>query len=282
MASTQDIFDPILNGDIDAVRALLYADPGLVHARRTVDDDGSPVKGFHGESALGAATRAGRLEIIRLLLERGAELYDISRWGYPAVFFATEPRIRDYLLSADGDVNHRPTSAPTYGLGADVNLAAREGWARIVRQHLERDPLAVHRRGVIGETPLHWAAHNGHVEVVTMLLDAGATIEANEIGLYGGKPLHWAAEHAPAVVRFLLDRGAEVDARNVMDNEMKGYTPLIMGAGEPEDCVACARFLLDAGADVNATADDGTTPLKRAVERGARGIEALLRERGAS
>jgi hypothetical protein len=44
-----------------------------------------------------------------------------------------------------------------------------------VRKHIERDPLSVHQRGWIGDTPLHWPSHNNNVEIVTMLLDAGAT-----------------------------------------------------------------------------------------------------------
>jgi hypothetical protein len=32
----------------------------------------------------------------------------------------------------------------------------RQGWVEIVRKHIERDPLAVHQRGWIGDTPLHW------------------------------------------------------------------------------------------------------------------------------
>jgi ankyrin repeat protein len=43
---------------------------------------------------------------------------------------------------------------------------------------------------------LHWPAHNGFVEIVEVLLDAGAAIDADEINCYGGKPLHWASEHA--------------------------------------------------------------------------------------
>jgi ankyrin repeat protein len=57
----------------------------------------------------------------------------------------------------------------------------RQGWVEIVRKHIERDPLAVHQRGWIGDTPLHWPSHNNHAEIVTMLLDAGAVVEADEI-----------------------------------------------------------------------------------------------------
>ena len=270
MANTQDIFAPIDAGDVGAVRELLDADPGLVHVRRVRAKDGSVVMGFASESALGAAARAGHLEIVKLLVERGAEVYGVAQWGYPAVFHAhsSQPHVVDFLLSQDGDGKHRPTAAPTYGLGVDINLAARAGWVDIVRKHIERDPLAAHQRGVIGETPLHWSAHNGQVEIVELLIGAGANIEADEIGLYGGKPLHWAAEHEPATVRVLLRHGVQVDSRNHMNNSMRDVTPLIMCAMQPEDCADCARMLLEAGADGHATDAKGKTATAWAIDRG--------------
>jgi len=77
--------------------------------------------------------------------------------------------------------------------------------ARSSQDDVERDPMAVYRRGCIGESVLHWSAHNG--------TSSGAfparqrrPIEADEIGLYGGKPLHWGSEHAPKSVKLLLER----------------------------------------------------------------------------
>jgi ankyrin repeat protein len=134
--------------------------------------------------------------------------------------------------------------------------------------HVERDPLAVYRRGCIGESVLHWPAHNGHVEVVRYLLDSGALIEADEIGLYGGKPLHWAAEHEPPSVALLLERGANPNARNLKQNEFEGYTPLHMMARQREQELECARLLLAAGADPALKDARGHTPLDVARANG--------------
>ena len=156
-------------------------------------------------------------------------------------FWKKQQHVVDYFL---GEAATHPTMAgcPTYGLGIDVNLAARNGWLELVRSHVEKDKLAVHRRGVIGETPLHWAGHNGFVEVVRVLLDGGADIEADEIGCYGGKPLHFASEHEPEVVRLLLERGADVNSRNVLaGGDFEGATPLIMLARQHNDCPSAPR-----------------------------------------
>ena len=64
--------------------------------------------------------------------------------------------------------------------------------------------------------------------------------------------MHAAAIGSPEAVKFLLDKGADVNARNELD-----ATPLILGAGNPEK----ARMLVEKGADVNAHSKLGRTPL---------------------
>lgn len=274
------IFAAITAGDLGAVRRLLDADPAAAHARQlTRTEQGAIAPGHAWPTALQRAAEAGHLEIIRLLVARGAELYETAEWGYPAVFhaaYAKKPGVIEYFLG-EGARDGRMRGAPTYGLGIDVNLAARLGWTEIVRGHLACDPLAVHRRGVIGETPLHWSAHNDHLEIVEALLEAGADVEADEIGLYGGKPLHWAAEHAPRIVKLLLDRGARVDSRNKMPGDLEGCTPLIMCARQHNDCAECAELLLAAGADPQAVDGEGKNALDRAAAGGHAKVEAVLR-----
>ena len=116
-----------------------------------------------------------------------------------------------------------------------------------------------------------------------MLLEAGANIEADEINCYGGKPLHWASEHAPACVRVLLERGADVNSRNrKTDTEFYGMTPLIMNATQKDDCSEVTELLTSAGADVTAVDAKGKTALGHARERGLTRIQEVLRWHGAA
>lgn len=272
--ATQTIIEAIAQGDLDTVRSLLDADPMLVHARHADPDR-------HHWTALQFAASEGHLEICRLLVDRGAEVYTNPMNTYPPVIQAAwkgRQDVVDYFLKeipekADG----------TNRLGVAINLAAREDWSDIVRKHIEADPLSVHQRGWIGDTPLHWPAHNGNVEIVEMLLDAGADIEADETNCYGGKPLHWASEHEPKTVEVLLKRGALVDSRNERaESDLFGMTPLIMNATQKNDCSEVAELLLAAGADIHAVDAQGRTALAHATQRNLTRIPEVLRRNGAT
>ena len=266
---TQSIFPFILDGDIGELCRMLDRDPGLVHARHAAPE-------FRHWTALQYAAAKGQLPVCKLLIERGAEVYTNPMNTYPPVIQAAwngHQDIVDYFLyeipeKAEG----------TNKVGVTINLAARQGWLDLVRKHIAADPLSVHQRGWIGDSPLHWPAHNGFVGIVELLLDAGAAIDADEINCYGGKPLHWASEHSPRTVEVLLRRGADVNSRNLKaDSAFYGMTPLIMNATQKDDCEEVTGLLLQAGADPCAVDSKGKTAMDHASERGLRRIEGVLR-----
>ncbi len=269
----EDFRQLIRAGEVDRVEHALNAEPELLH----VSD---PTGEFWEErTALHCAARWANLDLVKLLVNRGAEVYSNPYSSYPAVFIAAgyakdEPQaqqIVDYFL------NEIPDKAEgTLGTGATIHIAARLGFADVVRKHLELDPLTVHQRGWLGDTPLHWSCHNGHEEIVRLLLDAGADIEADEINCYGGKPLHWASEHEAHIVQLLLARGAEVDSLNRRhQSDLFGVTPLLMNALQRDDCAEVTQLLLAAGADVMAV-HQGRTALEIAREKGNTKIAAIL------
>jgi ankyrin repeat protein len=264
----------ITDGDLEGVRTQLDATTFLVHVRNP------DTEAWDQSTPLHTAAKQGHLEMSRFLVERGAEVYSNPMSTYPPVVIAAwnkKQEVVDYFLKDIPD-----KASGTNGLGVTINLAARQGWTDIVRQHIDADPLAVHQRGWIGDTPLHWPAHNGQVEIVEMLLDAGADINADEIGWAGGKPLHWASEHEPATVKVLLDRGADVNARNVKDgSDFRGFTPLMMNASQKNDCAEATELLIEAGADIHATDPNGRTALDIALEKGLSRISETLRKQGA-
>jgi ankyrin repeat protein len=100
------------------------------------------------------------------------------------------------------------------------------------------------------------------VELVRLLLDHKADIEATEEWT-GERPLHYAAFYGKTeTVRLLLERGAKLDAK---DKE-HSWTALHKAAycGRTE----VTKLLLEKGADVNARGELGQTPLDVARESG--------------
>ncbi|HEY0867094.1 MAG TPA: ankyrin repeat domain-containing protein [Fimbriimonas sp.] len=264
------LYTSIESGDEAAAVRLLKDHPDLAGAWRRTDYGG-------WESPLHVASKRDRLTVAKALVEAGAVIYAANPADYPPVFYAKSPEMTDYLLDASAKTDEG--LPPTYGIGIDIVLATREGMLDQVRRHLEKDPWAIMRRGCIGETVLHWPAHNDHVEIVRLLLDQGADIEADEIGLYGGKPAHWAAEHAPGSLRLLLEKGADPNARNLMRNDFAGYTPLHMAACQPNECIQCAELLLEAGADPALKDALGKTPYEVARDNGRTRMADFLASR---
>ena len=101
--------------------------------------------------------------------------------------------------------------------------AAKTGNVAAVKSLLASDPSLLEARDSDGSTPLHCATWKGHTDVVSVLLDAGADVNAvNQNTHWGTTPLH-AAAHAnqAAIAKLLLDRGADTKARDT-----EGHTPL--------------------------------------------------------
>lgn len=265
---TTQIFKAIDQSETNDLRAILKTDPGLVHARH-------PDPELYHWTTLQFAAARGRLAACKLLVDMGAEVYTNPKNTYPPVMQAAwgnHQEVVDFFLKEIPD-----KADGTNKLGITLNLAAREGWIDLVQKHLEADPLAVHQRGWIGDTCLHWPSHNNYVEILNLLLDAGADIEADENNWIGGKPLHWASEHAPGCVEVLLQRGAKVNSRNEMPGtKFYGMTPLIMNATQKDDCAEVCALLLDGGADIHAKDDAGKTALDWAQEMKLKRIKAVL------
>merc|ERR1711920_752538 len=69
------------------------------------------------------------------------------------------------------------------------------------------------QRGMMGDTPLARASHNGHFQTVKYLVEQGAEVDSVDIGDNTG--LHWAAMRGHVeVVKYLLDNGADKTIQN--------------------------------------------------------------------
>ena len=108
-------------------------------------------------------------------------------------------------------------------LGKLMIKAAKAGDVAAVRALLASDPSLLDARDTDGSTPLHCATWKGQTDVVSVLLEAGADVNAvNQNSHWGTTPLH-AAAHAnqAAIAKLLLGRGADTKAK-----DMEGRTPM--------------------------------------------------------
>ncbi|KAH9056837.1 ankyrin [Lactarius vividus] len=113
-------------------------------------------------------------------------------------------------------------------------------------------------------TPLHSAAFRGMLEIVKILLDHGAIVDAENDE--GKTPFNLVSQGWLEIAQMLITRGAIVDAAE----SNKGRTPLHLVSqrdycGEDVGCVGIARLLLERGVDVNARNKSKTTPLHSAA-----------------
>ncbi|XP_069671550.1 receptor-interacting serine/threonine-protein kinase 4-like [Periplaneta americana] len=113
----------------------------------------------------------------------------------------------------------------------------------------------------VGDTPLHWAAREGHVGVARLLIDAGAQLMV-KAGSNGHTPLHVVgfSENVEAMARLLVERGADLEAV-----EKHKQTPLHWAAGRWKSLPA-VQALVALGANMAARDDQNRTPLELARE----------------
>lgn len=153
-----------------------------------------------------------------------------------------------------------------------ILYAAETGNAAALRQLLKGGGRCEVVEPSLGRVPIHYAAKNGHLDCIKVLLEHGADIHSADIEDETALTLAAAWGHTDCV-RYLLEQGA-----NVNDCAVDG-TPLIYAAQRGnEDCV---RLLLERGACVNECVSYGKTALKAAVRCDSLSCIRLLVEHGA-
>jgi ankyrin repeat protein len=138
-----------------------------------------------------------------------------------------------------------------------IHDAARDGDVVVVTSLLNQG-VNIEDREPTGETPLISAALAGQTQIVILLLDRHASIDArNDRGL---TPLHAAAYGGHVdTVAALIEHGAAVD-----DNQNRYHTtPLIVAAEDGRTDIV--RLLIDKGANIEAAEVNGFTALSQAA-----------------
>ncbi len=232
--------------DHDGVRRLVEAvsagdEAGAAQALALGADPNVPAGPYRGP-VLAAAAASGHLRIVRLLLDAGASA------GH------TDPHTRSPLRAAVQEVH--PDVAELL----------------IERGALQSEPDV---RGSLLADAVAYAMHRPQpaaLVTLRLLLQRGLSMAPGEEA-----PIVLAVMRraAPAVLRLLLDHGAEPD------QQRSDGTPVLVLAARRGDHAA-VDVLLQSGADVDAADGQGRTALMHAVERDERAVVAVLLLAGAN
>jgi len=125
------------------------------------------------ETALMVASGGGNMEVVRYLIERGADINAKSCEGSTAIMPAVHRNRADIvglLISKGAKVNYAIETGYKF---TPLQLACQLGHVEIVKCLLDAG-ARVNVTATDGSTPLISAAFKGHHDVVQMLLDKGA------------------------------------------------------------------------------------------------------------
>ena len=254
------------------------------------DDAAVAAFGFRGRPApkdggaltpLVYAVRADDLDSVKVLLAAGADLNQVTGYGWSPLLVATQNRY--YRLGAYL-IDH----------GADVNLANQGGWTPLY--------LATDNRNIeSGDYPVR-KGDMDHLDFIKLLLDKGANVNARMKDSTETRTVftnQWLDENGATaflrasqsgdlvLMKLLLAHGADPKIDTVLH-----VTALEVAAGvgwvegityewSPEATLEAVKMLLDLGLDVNAQADTGRTALHGAAHKGRTDIIQVLVDHGA-
>lgn len=247
VAAFESAVDAIALGDAKALAELLRANPRVVRGRSARAHHATLLHytGANGVEDYRQRTPANIVEIADLLLDAGAEVDAVAdMYGHSATLSLAAGSVHPQrmgvqiplmaaLLERGAVIDGPPGSTnpvlsalrngrreaalflAARGAKLTVESAAGVGNAGLVQTYLAEGQADSKQL----EYGFAWACEYGHVDVAELLLAHGVEIN----GLYLGQTgLHWAAIGARIdVLKFLLDRGASTEARNVY-----GATPL--------------------------------------------------------
>ena len=154
------------------------------------------------------AIRADNASGVRSMIERGIDPNRQDEHGQTALLVAMRepsPRVIDVLV-ASPKVNVEARNSKDESA---LMLAALKGDQDLVKKLIARD-ADINKPGW---TPLHYAATNGHLSIMKLLLDKYAFIDAQSPN--GTTPLMMAAMYgSPEAVKLLIDEGADLKMKN--------------------------------------------------------------------
>ena len=217
------------------------------------------------QTALHYASEYGHLNVVELLLSKGAGINVEDKWCRTPLMLAVNRGHSDILLCL---INH----------GADLNktnvhkrtalhCAIERGQLKVVELLLSKG-AGIDVEDEDGHIPLTLAIKMGHSDILLRSINHG--VDLNKTNIHKRTALHYASKYGHLeVVELLLSKGAGID---VEDED--GHTPLTLAVKMGHsDILSC---LINYGADLNRTNRHKRTALHYAIEYGHLEVVELL------
>ena len=166
--------------------------------------------GYFDAPAIVEASSRGDADMMRVLAEAGADVNARSGWGPGGSGVLDGEHVELWVKKRLHDGPPAMTELfeefRRRGLTVDAHAAANIGDIDVLRRLLNELPKRVNERGRDGASPLHMARTPA---IVDLLVDRGADLDMRDLD-HGATPAQWAIDER-AICQQLIERGATPD-----------------------------------------------------------------------